>query len=81
MQGVFANAAGLGGGLSDGFVGRVNAVGERGSGGLLWRVARRRFRPWFRARCLALWWLERASRPTADGRAPPGAVAAFADDF
>ena len=67
--------------LSDAFVARMHALGERRSGGLLWRVARRRFRPWFRARCLALWWLERASRPTADGRAPPGAVAAFADDF
>ena len=32
-------------------------------------------------RATALWWLEQAMRPTADNRAPPGRLAAFADDF
>ena len=81
MLGVFERAVAFGGRMSDGFVARMQELGERRSAAVLWRVARRRFRPWFRARRLALWWLERASRPTADGRAPPGAVAAFADDF
>ena len=32
-------------------------------------------------RAAALWWLEQAMRPTAENRAPPGRLAAFAEDF